>query len=150
MVWPTILRIFAVLFAFALACAAALIVLFVVGADWAARELAAHSSDLAAPREPPEEVFLRGVGFIAFFATVAPTLSLLPGLVAAIVGEVAKIRAALYYIVAGGLAMIVMPLAYIVQNAPAEAVPSAQYLAIYATGGFAAGLVYWLIAGRNA
>ena len=150
MVWPTILRIFAVLFAFALACAAALIVLFVVGADWAARELAAHSNDLAAPPEPPEEVFLRGIGLIAFFATVAPTLSLLPGLVAAIVGEVAKIRAALYYIVAGGLAMIVMPLAYIVQNAPAEAVPSAQYLAIYATGGFAAGLVYWLIAGRNA
>jgi hypothetical protein len=150
MVWPAIRRIFAVLFAFALACLTALIVLFAVGAEWAARELAAHSNDLAAPRAPPEEVFLRGVGFIAFFATVAPTLSVLPGLVAAIVGEVAKIRAALYYIVAGGLALIVMPLAYIVQNAPAEAVPSAQYLTIYATAGFAAGLVYWLIAGRNA
>ncbi len=150
MIWPAIRRILAVLFAFALACLTALVVLFAIGADWAARELAAHSSEIAAPRAPPEEAFLHGVGFIAFFATVAPTLSLLPGLVATIVGEVAKVRSALYYILAGGLAMIVMPLAYIVQNAPANAVPSAQYLTIYATAGFAAGLVYWLIAGRNA
>lgn len=150
MIWPTILRIFAVLFAFALASVTALIVLFAIGADWAARELAAHSTETPAPPGPPEEVFLRGVGFIAFFATVAPTLSLLPGLVAAIVGEVAKIRSALYYIIAGGLALIVMPLAYIVQNAPETATPSVQYLSIYATAGFAAGLVYWLIAGRKA
>jgi len=149
MVWPTIRRIVAVLFAFALACLTALVVLFAVGADWAARELAAHSTDRAAPT-PPEEFFLHGIGFFAFFATVAPTLSLLPGLVAAVAGEVARIRSALYYIVAGGLAMTVMPLAYIVQNAPAGAVPSAQYLSIYATAGFAAGLVYWLIAGRSA
>ncbi len=150
MIWPVIRRIIAVLFAFALACVTALIALFVIGADWAARELAANSSEIAAPRNPPEEIFLHGVGFVAFFATVAPTLSVLPGLVAAVVGEVAEIRAALYYIVAGGLAMIVMPLAYIVQNAPAQAVPSAQYLAIYATAGFAAGFVYWLVAGRGA
>lgn len=150
MIWPVIRRIVAVLFAFALACVTALAVLFGVGAEWAARELAAHSTELSAPQGPPEQAFLRGVGFAAFFATVAPTLSALPGLFAVIVGEVAKIRAALYYVVAGGLAMIVMPLAYIVQNAPAEAAPSAQYLTIYGTGGFAAGLVYWLIAGRNA
>jgi len=150
MIWPAIRRILAVLFAFTLACVAALAVLFAVGADWAARELAAQSSQFAPPREAPEDVFLRGVGFIAFFATVAPTLSVLPGLAAAIVGEVGKIRAALYYVCAGGLAMIVMPLSYIVENAPAQAVPSAQYLTIYATAGFAAGLVYWLIAGRNA
>lgn len=149
MIWPAIRRIIAVTFAFALAGLTALIVLFAVGAEWAARELTAHS-DIAAPREPPEEVFLHGIGFIAFFATVAPTLSLLPGLVAAIAGEVAKIRAALYYILTGGLAMIVLPLSDIMQNAPAEAAPSAQYLTIYATAGFAAGLVYWLIAGRNA
>jgi len=150
MIWPTIRRIVAVLFAFALACLTALAVLFAVGADWAARELAAHSSNPAAPTSPPEEFFLHGIGFFAFFATVAPTLSLLPGLVAAVAGEVARIRSVLYYIVAGGLAMTVMPLAYIVQNAPAGAVPSAQYLSIYATAGFAAGLVYWLIAGRSA
>jgi len=150
MIWPAIRRILAVVFAFVLACITAVAVLFAIGADWAARELATHTSELSAPREPPEEMFLRGVGFIAFFATVAPTLSVLPGLVAAIAGEVGKIRAALYYILAGGLAMIVMPLSYIVQNAPAEAVPSAQYLTIYATAGFAAGLVYWIIAGRSA
>ncbi|MFP4538889.1 MAG: hypothetical protein ACLFPA_11380 [Dichotomicrobium sp.] len=150
MIWPAIRRIVAAAFAFVLACVTALVVLFAVGADWAARELAVHAPEIADPRQPPDEFFLRGVGFIAFFATVAPTLSLLPGLVAAVAGEVAKIRSALYYIVTGGLAMIVMPMAHIVQNAPAEAVPSAQYLAIYATAGFAAGLVYWLIAGRNA
>lgn len=150
MIWPAIIRIIAVLFAFALAAFTALIVLFAIGADWAARELAAHSADTPAPPGPPEEVFLHGIGFIAFFATVAPTLSLLPGLVAAIIGEVAKIRSVVYYILAGGLALIVMPLAYIVQNAPETAMPSVQYLSIYATAGFAAGLVYWLVAGRNA
>ena len=150
MIWPAIRRILAVLVAIALASVTAILVQFAIGADWAARELAAHSTQPAAPPGPPEEVFLRGLGFIAFFATVAPTLSLLPGLVAAIVGEVAKIRSALYYILAGGFALTVMPLAYIVQNAPETAVPSVQYLSIYATAGFAAGLVYWLVAGRNA
>jgi hypothetical protein len=150
MIWPAILRIIAVLFAFALATVTALVVLFAIGADWAARELAAHSTQPATPNSPPEEFFLHGIGFFAFFATVAPTLSLLPGLVAAIVGEVAKIRSALYYILAGGLALIVMPLAFILQNAPETAKPSVQYLSIYATAGFAAGLVYWLVAGRKA
>jgi len=150
MVWSVVRRVAAVLLAFLLACVTAIIVLFLVGAEWAARELAAQSARDSAMPSPGEEVLFHGIGFIAFFAQVAPTLSILPGLVAAIAGEVAKIRAVLYYVVTGGFAMIVMPLAYIMQNVPAEAVPSIQYLTIYATAGFAAGLIYWLVAGRNA
>jgi len=150
MIWPAIRRIVAVLFAFGLACLTALLVLFIVGADWAARELAAHSQEFAAPNEPPEKFFLHGLGLIAFFATVAPTLSMLPGIVAALIGEVAKTRSVLYYLVAGGLAMIIMPLSAVAQQAPLVPDGIAQYLTMYATAGFAAGLVYWLLAGRNA
>jgi hypothetical protein len=150
MILSTLTRIAAVILAFALAALTAIIVLFAIGTYWAAGEIATHSDGQLVPPGAPEEFVLRGVGFIAFVATVAPTLTLLPGLAVVILGEVARLRAALYYIVAGGLSMIVLPVLSMPPEVPLGTLPSAQYIGIYATAGFAAGLVYWLIAGRNA
>ncbi len=87
---------------------------------------------------------------VAFFFTVAPLLTLLPALAVAIIGEVARIRSFLYYLLAGGAAAALMPLISGPPEGVESATYSAHYFAIIATAGFAGGFVYWLIAGRNA
>ena len=85
-------------------------------------------------------------GGASFLIVLTPTLSLLPALIAVIIGEVAQLRSALYYIVAGGLAVVALPLL----GSPADTSFDTQFLTIFATAGFAGGLLYWLLAGRNA
>ena len=72
-----------------------------------------------------------------------------PALLAVIVGEVARIRSALYWVPAGGLAIAAAPfLLRLSSPATTGALPSTALLQLLATAGFAAGLVYWLLAGR--
>jgi hypothetical protein len=147
MIWPTLGRILGVIFAFVLAVVAAAITLFFLGARWAAQEAVAHAPDTA---DEMSFIVNEWFGVMAFFMTVTPLLTLLPGVAVAVVGEVARIRSALYYIFASGAAAALMP----VLSAPADVAASpsysTEYFAIIATAGFAGGLVYWLIAGRNA
>jgi hypothetical protein len=66
-----------------------------------------------------------------------------------IVGEVARIRSSLYYIVGGGATLAALPvLAQI--GAGTLGLPPSTVWQVFATAGFAGGLIYWLIAGRNA
>lgn len=77
-------------------------------------------------------------------------LTVLPALLLVIVGEVARIRAILYYIVGGGAALAAMPLiARLGQGEPALTSTAAVWQ-VFATAGFVGGFVYWLIAGRRA
>lgn len=145
MIWPIVKRIAAVFTGFVLAILTAVFSLLIIGGRWAASEVASHTETGAAP-DVVSDVF----GLFAFIFVAAPTLTLLPALAVVIVGEVAKIRSVLYYVVMGGLATAVMPLVVTPPESVAGSAPSVQYLTIYATAGFAAGLVYWLIAGRNA
>lgn len=69
--------------------------------------------------------------------TVAPVLLLL------VVGEVARLRSAMYYVLGGGVALGIVPLLAHVDTGN-------LLWQVFATGGFAAGYVYWLIAGRSA
>ena len=148
MIWPALRRFLAVGFGFILAILAGSITLFFLGARWAAGEATAFT-----PQDADEmsRALNEGLGVIAFFFTVAPVLTLLPALAAAVVGEVARIRSLLYYLVAGGASAALMPLiATAGAAAPEGSTYAAPYFTIMATAGFAAGLVYWLIAGRNA
>lgn len=146
MIWPTLRRILAVAFGFVLAVLTSVITLFALGARWAAEEVTAfgpHNTDEIS------RTLNEGLGVIAFFLTVAPLLTLLPAIAVAAIGEVARIRSILYYLLASGAAAALMPLI----STPPENVHgaySAEYFAIIATAGFAGGFVYWLIAGRNA
>lgn len=81
-------------------------------------------------------------------AFMAP-VTLLPAMLVILVGELAGIRALLYYIVAGGAAAVVMPLVSATQDGLGEAY-SGAYFGMVATAGFAGGLAYWLLAGRRA
>jgi hypothetical protein len=140
-------RILAVLFGFMLAAIAGAVTLFYVGSRWAAHEVATQMPD------NPDDVsrFVNeGLGMIAFVFTVAPALTLAPAVLAVVVGEVARIRSLLYYVLAGGAAAAIMPLIATRTEAAETATYNAPYFSIMATAGFAAGLVYWLLAGRRA
>lgn len=145
MIWQGLKRIAAVLFGFALAIITGVLTLFVLGSRWAASEIAAHAG-----KDDVPPGILEILGMAAFATQAAPVLTLLPALLAVITGEVIKIRSLLYYIAAGGAAGALMPLTagpFLPSHSPA---PSVHYISIMATSGFAAGLVYWLIAGRKA
>ncbi len=77
-------------------------------------------------------------------------LTLIPALAIVIIGEVARIRSMLYYVLGGGLALVAVPLLARFGDINAiSALPSGLWQ-VFATAGFAGGFIYWLIAGRNA
>ena len=76
--------------------------------------------------------------------------TLVPAILLIVIGEVARIRTALYYVIGGGLTLAVVPLLAGL-NQPASALDvSAVVWQVLATAGFAGGFVYWILAGRNA
>ncbi len=151
MIGAAIRRIFGVFFGFAAAVLAAILTLFFVGGRWATGEIRAELDKNPEFHDMPGFYdFTEILGTIAFTVQIAPALTLLPALAVVILGEVMKIRSVLYYVAMGGLAAALMPLVLQHTGDPAAFKPSAQYLTIMATAGFAAGFVYWLIAGRNA
>jgi hypothetical protein len=147
MIWPAISRLFAVGFGFILALIGGAVTLFLLGSRWAASEASAYSPENI---DEASRFLNEWLGVIAFFFTVAPVLTLLPALAAAVIGEVARIRSLLYYLVAGGAAAALMPIIATRMGEVEGATYATPYFTIMATAGFAAGLIYWLIAGRNA
>jgi hypothetical protein len=94
-------------------------------------------------------------GIDAMFDLLKVVLSLLtmktliPAILLVIVGEVARIRNYAFYIVGGGLALVAVPvLAQLGQGSSIALAPVIWQ--VFATAGFAAGFVYWLVAGRRA
>lgn len=137
-------RLLGVFFASVLAVLTALVTLFWIGGSWATRRTQS-GMDPQDPLYGASEI----IGVVQFAMEAAPALTLAPAALAVIAGEVLKIRSPLYYIAGGGIAAVLMPLLVRSGDGAATAL-STEYLAIVATAGFAAGLVYWLIAGRNA
>jgi predicted outer membrane lipoprotein len=80
---------------------------------------------------------------------LASALTIIPALVVVLVGEIARIRSLLYYLVGGGAALLAVPLLARLGEASSGFAGTALWQ-VFATAGFAAGLVYWLIAGRTA
>lgn len=97
-----------------------------------------------------ETTILTFLGAISFIFSLYPALTILPALLVAVIGEVGHIRSWLYYILAGGLGALSIPLLYVVLSPEQVEMPSQQFLTIFATSGFGAGFLYWLIAGRRA
>ena len=76
--------------------------------------------------------------------------TLLPAIMIVLVGEIARIRSVYYYVVGGGLAAVSAPLLARIGATGAMEVPAVAVWQVFATGGFIAGFVYWLLAGRRA
>jgi hypothetical protein len=142
----TVLRGIWVILAFCFAAFVAVAVLFALGAIWVGDELRA-----AAPHDPVLHYGGAPVfGMVLFTGTVAPALTSLPGLIAAVAGEVLRLRSWMYYVLAGGVALAAVPLLASTESSDFAAVASSQYMAIFLAAGFAGGFVYWLLAGRSA
>lgn len=78
-------------------------------------------------------------------------LTLVPALAVVVVGEVARIRSSLYYILGGGAAVVAVPLlASFGGPGGTLQMPAAPVWQVLATAGFAGGWLYWLLAGRRA
>jgi hypothetical protein len=140
-------RLFAVLTGFVLAVLAGGLTLLFAGSRWAAQEVAANMPD---DTDAASQFINQALGMVAFVFTVAPALTLAPAIIAVVVGEIARIRSVLYYVVAGGAAAALMPLIAVHGEAAQTTTYNTAYFTIMATSGFAAGLIYWLLAGRRA
>ncbi len=140
-------RIILVFIGFVLAVLTGLVTLFLAGSRWAAHEVASQMPDSP---DGASEFINQALGAVAFVFTVAPVLTLAPAIVAIVVGEVARIRSLLYYVVAGGVAAAAMPLIAAHDQAAENVTYNTPYFTLMATAGFAAGLIYWLLAGRRA
>jgi hypothetical protein len=82
---------------------------------------------------------------------LAGAATVVPAILVVILGEVARIRSALFYVLGGGAALAVLPLLARAGSLGSGGMASLGTIwPVFATAGFAGGFVYWLIAGRNA
>lgn len=144
MIWQTIGRIFKVFFGYLFALIIAAIVLAALGGQIFATGLEERYGDVA------NEAFTFIAGIITFVTALYPALTILPSIIAVVVGEIGHIRSLLYYLIAGGLSAIAIPVFYTLMDSGAFSMPSEAFMAAFATAGFAGGLIYWMIAGRTA
>ena len=142
MFWRTIGRIIVVAFAFFLATMAAGFVLFTLGLERVTGELHRLGSD--------GDTVTASLSMLDQGLALVASVSIIPALLVIFVGEIVRIRSVIYYVAGGGAALAAVPLLARVQQSGAFAMPEHTVWQVSATAGFAAGLVYWLIAGRNA
>lgn len=104
-----------------------------------------------AGREPDQVVVSAAFDILGLLVALASVQTLLPPLLLVIVGEVARLRSALYYVVGGGISIAIIPLlARLADPMQFMVGLSPVVWQVLATAGFAGGLVYWLLAGRKA
>lgn len=142
MFWSTVGRIIAIAFAFLLAALAAIFVLITLGLERVTGELHRLAPD-GHLVSTSFTLLDQGLALLA-------GLSIIPGLLVIFTGEIARIRSLVYYVAGGGAALAAVPLLAHVQQSGALVLPEQAVWQVFATAGFAAGFVYWLIAGRNA
>jgi hypothetical protein len=70
--------------------------------------------------------------------------------VAAVAGEVLRIRSWIYYVLAGGASLAAIPLLVASSSADVPSIATSQYMAVFVAAGFAGGFIYWLLAGCRA
>ncbi|MDA7946512.1 MAG: hypothetical protein MPJ78_03455 [Hyphomicrobiaceae bacterium] len=143
MIVKLLLRWVWVAIAFLVSTTIALIVLFSLGIFWLGDEFRAAAGS--------NEIVWHGADvFAAYFfaAAVGPALTALPGFLAVVVGEIMRIRSALYYTLTGGAAVAVIPL--LARSAEGAAGVPSSYMSIFAAAGFVGGFTYWALAGARA
>ncbi len=139
--WRAVGRMVVVPLSFLVAALCAVFVLLTLGLERITHAIAGRGP---VPDSPEALVNLVMQGL-----ALSSALTIVPALLVAIVGEVARIRSSLYYIVGGGAALAAVPLLAHVGEAR-FVIPSPVVWQVFATAGFIGGFVYWLLAGRRA
>jgi hypothetical protein len=139
----TVGRILLIPFAMLAAALATATVIIVLGQEKIVQAMAGRATD--------EAVINAALNIFSLVIGLASVQTLLPPLLLVIVGEVARIRSALYYVVGGGISIAIIPL--LASLSTPVAIASGLNPVVWqvlATAGFAGGFVYWLLAGRTA
>jgi hypothetical protein len=137
-------RIVWVAVAFVLAVASGLVVLALVGLE---RITAALNGRPDSPSGLDQWVDLANL--VYGLTLWGAALSIVPALLAIVIGELARIRSLVYWVGAGGLAAVAAPVANELATSADVILPAVAILQLMATAGFAAGVVYWTLAGRS-
>jgi hypothetical protein len=140
--WKTVGRIILIPLALLIAAAASFFVLVTLGLERVTGVLhqqAAGNDAAAAMLDVVNEGLVLTAG-----------LTVIPALLVVFVGEIARIRSALYYVAGGGAALAAIPLLARIGQSGNFVLADQIVWQVFATAGFAGGFVYWLIAGRNA
>jgi hypothetical protein len=101
-------------------------------------------------REPDAATVGAAFDLLGLLLALVSVQTLLPALLIIIIGEVARIRGSLYYVIGGGAALAVVPLLARLSQPSGVLALSPVVWQVLATAGFAGGFVYWLLAGRTA
>jgi hypothetical protein len=137
---PLLIRIIVIFFAFCVACfaAGAVIVMAVIFPEW---------SDVRLGLDDGTFAIITAVGFV-----FVSGFALLPAIVAAVITEGLSIRSVLFYAVAGAVVGAICYLGMANFDAATMTVHGLvrRELEVMTGAGVIAGLVYWMIAGRNA
>jgi hypothetical protein len=104
----------------------------------------------ATGRGPDEATIGAGFDLARLAWSLLSVQTLLPALLLVIVGEVARIRSAMFYVIGGGAALAVVPLLSRLNQPLTVLDLSPAVWQVLATAGFAGGFAYWVLAGRNA
>lgn len=135
-------RLILVPLGFVLAAGTAMAVLLTLGLERFTHISAARNGDIAWVGEI-FDIVRHGQG-------LASMATLLPALLVVVVGEVGRIRNWIYYMLGGGATLAAVPLMARVGQSGVGGIMESGGWQVFATAGFAGGVVYWLIAGRNA
>jgi hypothetical protein len=135
-------RLILVPLGFVLGALAALAVFVTLGLERFTRARFGKELDVGLLQQFPE-VFV-GATSLSMVGVIGPALLVV------LVGEVARIRAPLYYIFGGGAAMAMLPLVARSGSLGPSLASLGLIWQVFATAGFLGGAVYWLVAGRRA
>ncbi len=142
MFWRAVGRIILVPLGFILASLAAVAVLFTLGME--------HFTHAMHRREVDADAVSAMFGLFADTLALFSTFTVIPAILLVIVGEVARIRSSLYYILGGGAVLAAWPLLSRMSAAAQDPSQLGVVWTVFATAGFTGGFIYWLIAGRRA
>ena len=142
MFWSTVGRLIVIPIALLIAASVSGFVLFTLGLERITGALQGNRSG--------DDVIVAMFDLTQQGLLLATGLTLIPALLVVIVGEIARIRSAIYYVAGGGLALAAMPMLARMTESGNVVIPETTVWQVFATAGFAGGFVYWLIAGRNA
>jgi hypothetical protein len=140
--WRAIGRLILVPLGFILATLAAMFVLVTLGLERVTHSIQGRGPD---PDNWPA-MFDLAQQTVALFSTI----TVIPAILLVIVGEVARIRSSLYYILGGGAVLAAWPLLSRMSAAAQDPSQLGVVWTVFATAGFTGGFIYWLIAGRRA
>jgi hypothetical protein len=141
-VWRVLGRLIMVPLGFILATLTAMFILFSLGAERVTQTVARRDVDIDAWFS----MFSLAQDTIVLLSTV----TIIPAILLVIVGEVARIRSSVYYILGGGAVLAAWPLMNRFGSIGQDPSKLADLWTVFATAGFAGGFIYWLVAGRRA